>query len=330
MTTDANDRDPRPSRTWGWSPWLAIGAGCLVVLLVRQLGVRRIVQQCLAVGEVLPAILALTFLKYPLQTTGWRLALPPGQRPPWWLSLRATLAGEAIGYVTLAGAIAAEPFRAALLKSYLPLPTGIVAGAVERSLYAITGTLVVAVALTISATRFGLNAWIPAVVAGILLLLPVVLVLLGWPPPRHGSTFTPTGWRGVLHRLWSERRDALIPIGLLCLAQHAVMIGEGYLVLSALGANPTVATVLMFEGITKTANSVGAVVPGRLGIAEGSSAAMAGALGIGASFGVSLVLMRRVRALFWSTLGLVLATPDLWRTIRSARDGASAAVDPAR
>ena len=59
----------------------------------------------------------------------------------------------------------------------------------------------------------------------------------------------------------------------------------------------------MFEGVSKLANSLGAIVPGRLGIAEGSSAALAGALGIGSSFGVSLVLMRRVRGLLWSIVG---------------------------
>src|SRR5262245_5864088 len=151
MATDAHDHDRRVAPRRAWSVWLALGSACLLALVVRQLGLRTIIRQCLAAGRALPAILALTFLKFPLQTTGWRLALPPSERPPWWRSLRATLAGEAIGYVTLAGTVTAEPFRAAVLKSYIPLPVALVAGAVERSLYALTGGLVVAVALTISA-----------------------------------------------------------------------------------------------------------------------------------------------------------------------------------
>src|SRR4029079_5297569 len=62
-----------------------------------------------------------------------------------------------------------------------------------------------------------------------------------------------------------------------CVAHHAVLIGEAYVMIHALGANPTFATVAMFEGATKTANTVGTIVPGRLGIAEGGAAAMAGA-----------------------------------------------------
>jgi uncharacterized membrane protein YbhN (UPF0104 family) len=115
-----------------------------------------------------------------------------------------------------------------------------------------------------------------------------------------------------LRGLWSDRRGTLHVIALLCLAQHAIMIGEAYVMLHALGAHPTFATVLMFEGVSKLANSIGAIVPGRLGIAEGSTAALAGALGIASSFGVALVLMRRVRGLIWSIVGMTLIVPDLW------------------
>jgi hypothetical protein len=109
------------------------------------------------------------------------------------------------------------------------------------------------------------------------------------------------------------------------------MISEAYVMLHALGASPTLATVLMFEGVSKLANSLGAIVPGRLGIAEGSSAALAGALGIGSSFGLSLVLMRRVRGLLWSIVGLALIVPDLWRRSRWSGErtrGASEAAPP--
>jgi hypothetical protein len=102
-----------------------------------------------------------------------------------------------------------------------------------------------------------------------------------------------------------------------CVAHHAVLIGEAYVMIHALGANPTFATVAMFEGATKTANTVGTIVPGRLGIAEGGAAAMAGALGIGASYGLAVVLMRRVRALLWSIVGVPLVVPELWRMSRS-------------
>jgi uncharacterized membrane protein YbhN (UPF0104 family) len=269
---------------------------------------------------VLPVILALTCLKYPLQAAGWRLALPAGHRPPWWPSIRATLAGDAVGYLTIAGPISGEPLRAALLRRYLPVSVGITVGVVERTLYSALGALVIAVAFVVAGVRPGRHHWMPylPVAAGGLCLAAVWIIAR--PPRRGTSSSHAAGWRAVLHRLWSERRSTVALIALLCLAQHLVLIAEAFTMLTALGAAPSVGTVLVFEGVTKAVNSVGVIVPGRLAIAEGGSAAMAGALGIGASFGLSLALMRRVRALFWGAVGLSLVLPDLWRLSRSTPD----------
>jgi uncharacterized membrane protein YbhN (UPF0104 family) len=299
-----------------WSLVLTMLACGLLILLVRQTGLRVIVEQWLKLGSVLPAILTLTFFKFPLAATSWRLVLPPGQRPPWWRTLRTTLGGEAIGGVTLAGPFAAEPMRAALMKQFLPLSTSIAAGAVHRSVYASTGALVTAAALWIVASRFGRYSWHSALAAAVVAVLPLAVALLA---KRHGSrrsAVDPTEWRGVVRGLWSDRRGTLHVIALLCLAEHGIMFGEAFVMLDALGAQPTLATVLMFEGASKLANSVGVLVPGRLGIAEGGSAAVATALGIGSSIGVALVLTRRVRGLLWSIVGVTLVVPDLWRMSR--------------
>jgi uncharacterized membrane protein YbhN (UPF0104 family) len=300
-----------------WSVGLAIVACGLLILFVRRVGARVVIEQCLTLGRALPAILALTFCKYPLQATAWRLVLPLAQRPPWWPSLRATLGAEALGFVTLAGSLTAEPLRAALLKPYLPVSTALAAGAVERALYASTAALVIASALAIAASRADRRAWVPALAATLVALVPAAVVLLGRRHAACGSNPDSTGWREVLRRLWFERRGTLHVIAGVCLAHHAVLIGEAYVMLHALGTNPTLATVVMFEGATKTANTVGTIVPGRLGIAEGGAAAMAGALGIGASYGLAVVLMRRVRALLWSIVGVPLVVPELWRMSRS-------------
>ena len=321
------------NRRRAWSLGLTVLAGGLLVLLVKHIGARVIVEQCLRLGNVLPAILALTFFKFPLEATGWRLVLPAAQRPPWWRTVRATLGSEAIGFVTLAGPVTAEPMRAALLQQFLPISTGIAAGAVEQSVYASTGAIVTALALAIAASRPGGDSWSPALAAAVVAAVPVAVVLLA---KRHGSrrpAEDATGWREVLRGLWSDRRGTLHVIALLCLAQHVIMIGEAYVMLHALGAEPTLTTVLMFEGVSKLANTFGAIVPGRLGIAEGSSAALAGALGIGSSFGVALVLMRRVRGLLWSMVGMMLIVPDLWRRSRlsaAATGGAPEGAPPLR
>ena len=222
----------RVNRRRAWSLALTVLACGLVILLVRQIGARVIIEQCLRLGDVLPAILALTFFKFPLGATGWRLVLPAAQRPPWWRTVRATLGSEAIGFVTLAGSVTAEPMRAAVLQQYVPLSTGIAAGAVERSIYASTGALVTALAFAIAASRSEGDSWGSALAAAIVAAVPVAVVLLA---RRHGSRRSAaddTGWREVLRGLWFDRRGTLHVIALLCCAQHVIMIGEAYLMLA--------------------------------------------------------------------------------------------------
>jgi hypothetical protein len=85
--------------------------------------------------------------------------------------------------------------------------------------------------------------------------------------------------------------------------------------LAAMGAQPGLRTVAIFEGVTKAVTTIGGIVPGRLGIAEGGTALAAGALGLGASYGMGLALMRRVRAVAWGVVGLLL----LWQREYHAR-----------
>jgi hypothetical protein len=49
-----------------WSVGLAVVACGLLILFVQRVGPRVVIEQCLTLGRVLPAILALTFCKYPL------------------------------------------------------------------------------------------------------------------------------------------------------------------------------------------------------------------------------------------------------------------------
>jgi hypothetical protein len=87
-------------------------------------------------------------------------------------------------------------------------------------------------------------------------------------------------------------------------------------ILSTLSPGATLQTALVFEAVTKIVNTAGMVVPGRLGVAEGGSALLADALGFAASHGLSLALMRRIRALSWAIVGLALLP---WQEARARR-----------
>ncbi len=140
-----------PAGPWTLRAWLvpvsgAAGVGLLAYLIV-DLGPARIAAEFYRLGSILPAVLVVTGLKYPLQTAGWRLALPAASRPPWGESVSATIAGDALGYLTWAGPFTGEPIRALLVRGSVPVAAGVAAGAVERAIYNLTAGLLVGVVL---------------------------------------------------------------------------------------------------------------------------------------------------------------------------------------
>ncbi len=297
---------------------LALLGLAAVAVLVRQLGATRILEQIEVLGAVLPLVLLVTAWKYPLQTVAWRLALPSGQRPPFCRSLGATLAGDAVGYLTFAGPVTGEPARALLLRDHLPVAVGTAVGGFERAVYAMTGTLVVVAALIVAASRIE-HAWQAYAAAGGLVAAVVTVLSIVRRRSAAAGPASDRPWRAVLRDLWRNRRGAVAAIALIGVAEHALLAVEAGVMLHALGAQPTVGLVIVFEGLAKTLNSLGSIVPARLGVSEAGSTLLTAGLGVGASLGLSMALMRRVRALLWSAAGLVamLLLGVRWRQVAS-------------
>jgi hypothetical protein len=208
---------------------------------------------------------------------------------------------------------------------------GVAAGAAERALYNLFGLALVLTALVaLTADIHGAHIlWIAAALGAAL----VIGVLVRQRQPARDkhrpaldkaveagsrSESATTRVLDAVKELWRDRRAALPAIAALCLAQHLLLIAEAYVLLSVAAGNATLRTALFFEAVTKIVNTVGAVVPGRLGISEGGNALLADVLGLGAAYGLSLSLMRRVRALIWTGVGLALLPLQEARARRAA------------
>lgn len=299
-------------------PAATVAGVALLGFAIADIGVDRVLETLIALGPILPIVLAITFFKYPLQAAAWRLALKPDVRPGWRPSMAATLSGDAVGYLTWAGPLTGEPLKAYLIRDLVPVALGLTAGAAERLLYNATATIVILVAAALVS---------PAPWNGMLLatclLLGVGLLAWGRRRTRWQGDTRPTvssvRSRGMIaalaHDLWRERPAALAAILAIEVAQHALLMSEAYVMLEALGARPSFKTVVVFEGLIKIMNVVGGLVPAHLGISEGGTALLAGTLGLGASYGLGLAIMRRVRATAWGAVGLLL----LWQRERQVR-----------
>ena len=80
---------------------------------------------------------------------------------------------------------------------------------------------------------------------------------------------------------------------------------EVYLVLQWLGVEASLADALVVDAFATGMRFIGFAVPSALGVLEGSYMIAFGALGFGTGLGLSYALIRRLRLVIWSALGLL-------------------------
>ena len=66
--------------------------------------------------------------------------------------------------------------------------------------------------------------------------------------------------------------------------------------------------MIVLEGLSRLMNGAGQFIPGKLGITEAATTALAEGLRLGGAHGLSLALARRARSLAWGALGLAVIT----------------------
>lgn len=283
--------------------WTLPAAAVLGIVLcawtIRSVGPRELISQLNALAPVLPLILGLAAVRFLCQAAGWRLAMAHDQRPSWRELFAAVVAGEAAGYFTW-GPVSREPMKALLVEHRLPQRDGLAAAIVERSAYSVAATALIVVSLGIIAVRFDHLDW-----------FAIALAVIGL-------------FALVARRWWARMPGALAPrsggaagLAFFSAAQELTNLLEAYVVLSWLGAQPALASIIVLEGAGRLLNSAGQFIPGKLGVTEAATAALADMLRLGAAHGLSLALARRVRSLVWGAVGIVFITA---RAARAAQD----------
>lgn len=250
------------------SPFWVVGSAAIgIVLLVWTIlwvGPGELAKQVIAVRSVLPIVLALAAVRFACQAAGWRLAMPPGARPDWMQAVAAVVAGEAAGYFAW-GPLSREPMKALLVSGRLPIRDGLSAAIVERASYTIAAT-------ALSVLAFGMLAASRGYGTTFAIGFAVFLVVAAACAPK------------VLNRYAGQGRRALYGLAVLSAGQEALSVVEAWVVLAILGATPTLFGVVVLEGMSRILNSAGQFVPGKLGVSEAASAALAGSLHIGSAY----------------------------------------------
>jgi hypothetical protein len=313
----------------------------LFVYVIKQTGVAEIRARISSLGIGFLLILAISSSRYLSRSAAWlRCMTPEERRVGFWVLWRARLAGEAIGDLTF-GPVVAEPLRLIALGDKLPLSSGVSSLAVENISYTLSSCLMVMAGAIALLASFGLQESLRAAVLGALAVVVVVIfasivvISRRW---KLGSSVASMLNR-VLIRDESKREIIEAKINhlralenyvfdfyakrpmdffllVLCHAAfHFAGVVEIYATLRLIGVDLTFATAFMLEAINRAINIAFIFVPALVGVDEAGTGLITETLGFGATAGVALAIIRKIRMFFWIGVGLIfLAAAHRYRS----------------
>lgn len=294
-----------------------LGGAALLAYAVRRAGVAEILQGIQRVGWGLAALLALAGLRFAVRAECWRLCVPAGTRLRFGQALSAFLAGDAMGSVTPLGLLASEPTKVFLTRHQLATRESAASLAAENLVYAASSVVMVDVALVVLLATVPLAPpWRWLVAAA--LAASVGGAVVAWRALRgtwNEARGSRPWWRERLAALrvavvgvWAGRPARVWRVLALDLVFHALAVLEVFLTLEWLlgDGSPSVAQAIVFEALNRVVTVAFKFVPFRIGVDEALSGALAPLLAVNPAAGVTLALVRKVRNLSWSAIGLAI------------------------
>ena len=309
---------------------VAVGAALLGIALflvtLYYIDLDETVASASRLGLALPVVLLPGAAWHLLRTWGWSIAFPDSDRPAFTRLFRVRLAADAISFFTVRG-IAGEPLKVLLLYDRLKPEVTTAAIALERLAFGVIGTAIAGLVSLLAIARVTMSGRWDALFALLALGAVLVLAIVVLMARRRSKYYLEqvvtlldrvTGKRLERHRvvrfildvehvlldlLRGDRRRLVKLVGLAVVC-YGIMAVEVWLVFWAIGEPITVTESLVVETFARLASVASAFVPGNIGTLEASNVAVV--KGLGLVGGGSLALARRIRALLWAGLGLLL------------------------
>lgn len=305
---------------------LLAGGAVALAYLVQRAGVGTIGEYLDNLGAGIAIPIILVGVQHCLRAFAWRFPVRAMDLPATYFDLlRARLGAEALGYLSLTGAIGAQTSKVLLLRQGISARAGAATVAVDAAASGIAGVLFIGAALLVCQPALGLPAWFSAI-GGIFFGAGAGAWMLAgiWASQRRHHAELPDMDDQPTSKMEAMRDSMrLIRVGLVRLhgipfalmigihiAAHLALTGATWSILSMLGINDNPVVGLWFEVGAKLGNTLGVLVPARLGVFEASVAWSADALGLDPAAGIAVGLVRRLIDMVWVGVGLSLTT--LW------------------
>ncbi len=324
----------------------------LFVYVLRKTGLAALASNLGMMGWGFALIAALSAVRNCARAGSWYLSIEPGQRAiTFWRLMNVMLAGEAIKYLTATGPLLGEPAKAAMVRRQIPLLQGFSSVLVENLIYYLT------VFIFMFAGLPGLALLTDApgnlrLIAYILMSATAAVVVVTWlairrrwyvlarsleqlarlanraektaNPDRSRIASIASQVRAIedyLYTFYDRRRGAFYQIVSVNMSAHLINVVEVWVILSLLRLPATLWAAFLIQAVTKVINLIFFFVPTRAGVYESANALVVETLGISAAAGVSLAIIRKLRAFLWVGYGLVVIALGLVNYNAEGRKG---------
>ena len=300
----------------------------LFVYLIHRAGPAKLLASMVALGWGLALVIAWGGVAHILKTWAWRLTLLDGKyQVSFARMLGLRLSSEAVGQLGGLAQLFGEGLRVSLLGPAIPLSQGIASVTIDRAFFVVSAVVVSFLGLSAVLMvlplphKLVLYAIVFACVLLGFVLLSAIAIRNRWPLfSRTGEVLGRIRYlkplidrkRALIHSVEESLLDfyhstpkAFWASLLLNLACHAAAIVEVYLIVWLMGAKLTLFGGLAIEALTKLVNIAGTFNPGNIGTYEGGNMLIAKMFGLTAAAGLTLAFARRLRALFWTGVGIL-------------------------
>ena len=322
-----------------WIERLLLLAGIILfIALVREIGASTVWDDVRTVGYGLIPIIGQEALVYLTNTLGWRYAFPPGHdTPPYGRLLIVRFLGDVINSVTPTATVGGEVIRARLLRGeidasvvWASIAVAAITQAVGQAVFVFGGLLVVLPSTPLpdalrTGTLITMVLFLAGLTAAIVIqrrgMVTTIAHVLGWVRIR-----LPARAIALMHeldaqisRVYSQPRRFLASAAAFALG-WALGTLEVYLILLFLEVPETSwHLALTIEVLSVAIDGALFFVPGKIGTQEGGKVLIFTLLGLPPAKGLALGIIRRLRDLTWSALGLLILSRHQLRERGSIR-----------
>ena len=310
--------------------FLAVGI-ILLVVLFAVFGIKKPVMQIIDFGWKFWICVLIYLFNQLLLSYGWMVLITHPLKPRQYFQvLMARIAGDSTTTINTAASVAGDALKAMYLKDTVPFKIGLASVVMDRTIHMVGNTLLILTGLFIGFFKLNLPVYVLAGVFTFFLLFLALLVYI-MKKQKHGFIQYAVSMlpKKLIKKIYESesRKEKIHTIDeeisfifkskenlnhfWISLFMHTVPVMaagtlEIFIIMYYAGGSATMLDAMFVYLFGLFIAAVAFFVPLNIGTSEGSYSMVLAFLGYDPVLGLTVGIIRRLRALVWSGLGLIL------------------------